>query len=182
MVRGTAQADASDGLRFVCYCSDCRAFARFLDRSDILDAAGGTDIYQMPPARLTIATGSDQLRCTQLSDRVLRWYTACCRTPIGNTAVTPRFPLVAVIHTFMDHGATGQSRDAALGPPRCALFARSATAPLPRQLPSPALALFARRGAMMLRWWLGGLARPSPFFDPRTGRPRAAPQPVARGG
>jgi Family of unknown function (DUF6151) len=34
----------STGFRFVCYCKDCQAFARFLDRPDVLDPAGGTDI------------------------------------------------------------------------------------------------------------------------------------------
>jgi hypothetical protein len=28
----------------------------------------------------------------------------------------------------------------------------------------------------MLRWWARGLARPSPFFDERTGAPRAEPR------
>jgi hypothetical protein len=28
----------------------------------------------------------------------------------------------------------------------------------------------------MLAWWMRGLARPSPFFDERTGVPRAEPR------
>jgi Family of unknown function (DUF6151) len=49
-VRGVASdISPSGGLRFVCYCGDCQAFARFLDRADVLDAAGGTDIFHMPP-------------------------------------------------------------------------------------------------------------------------------------
>jgi len=49
-MRGIARAvSPSAGFRFVCYCKDCQAFARFLERPDILDAAGGTDIFQMPP-------------------------------------------------------------------------------------------------------------------------------------
>src|SRR5215469_9180782 len=52
-VRGAASKVApSAGLRFVCYCRDCQAFSRFLDRSDVLDAAGGTDIFQMPTGRV----------------------------------------------------------------------------------------------------------------------------------
>ena len=44
-VRGIArEVSPSAGFRFVCYCKDCQAFARFLDRPDVLDAAGGTDI------------------------------------------------------------------------------------------------------------------------------------------
>jgi Family of unknown function (DUF6151) len=44
----------SVGFRLICYCKDCQAFARFLERSDVLDAAGGTDIFQMPPGRVRI--------------------------------------------------------------------------------------------------------------------------------
>ena len=49
---GVASAvSPSAGFRFGCYCRDSQAFARFLERPDILDAAGGTDIFQVPPVR-----------------------------------------------------------------------------------------------------------------------------------
>jgi hypothetical protein len=89
------------GFRFVCYCKDCQAFARFLDRADVLDLAGGTDIFQMPPGHMRLTAGKDALGCLRLSNKVLRWYADCCRTPIANTATGPRFPIVAVIHSFM---------------------------------------------------------------------------------
>jgi hypothetical protein len=42
-VRGIASEFArASGFRLVCYCKDCQAFARFLDRADVLDAAGGS--------------------------------------------------------------------------------------------------------------------------------------------
>src|SRR5262245_45837150 len=48
-VHGVASEVAPfNGFRLVCYCKDCQAFARFLDRPEVLDAAGGTDIFQMP--------------------------------------------------------------------------------------------------------------------------------------
>ena len=47
-MRGVASnISPSSGFRFV-RCKDCQAFARFLDRADVLDPAGGTDIFQMP--------------------------------------------------------------------------------------------------------------------------------------
>ena len=64
---------------------------------------GGTDIFQMPPGRVTLTAGTDAMQCLQLSSNVLRWYTDCCRTPIANTAATPRFPVIGMIHSFMDH-------------------------------------------------------------------------------
>jgi hypothetical protein len=180
-VRGIARdVGPSTGLRFVCYCHDCQAFARFLERPHVLDTAGGTDIFQMPPARVKLTAGTDALRCLRLSDRgVLRWYCDCCRTPIANTADRARFPIAAIIHSFMDHEAHGRSREEALGPPRCRLFERSAVGPLPRTAaPPPSFGLFARRGSLMLSWLVRGLARPSPFFDEQTGAPLAEPQAV----
>ena len=75
-VRGIASAvSSSTGGRVLCYCKDCQAFARFLERADVLDAAGGTDIFQMPPGRVNLTAGMDAVRCLRLSNRgVYRWY------------------------------------------------------------------------------------------------------------
>ncbi len=181
-VRGAASdVSPSTGFRFVCYCKDCQAFARFLERTDVLDPAGGTDIFQMAPARVRITAGTDAMRCLRLSDEVLRWYTDCCRTPVGNTATDPRFPIVAVIHSFMDHEADSPSRDEVLGPPLCRIYERSATGPLPQNAPAPpSLRVFVRRASKLLDWWAHGLARPTPFFDDRTKAPRAVPRELTR--
>jgi hypothetical protein len=203
-VRGLArEVSPTAGFRFVCYCKDCQAFARFLahvpekgepvfrkghapmqQRPDVLDSAGGTDIVQMPPARVTLTAGTDALRCLRLGDdtRVLRWYADCCRTPIANTAASPRFPVIAIIHSFMDHEAGGHSRDEVLGPPLCRIYERSATGPLPPNAPPPAsLGLFARRAAKILGWWARGRRRPNPFFDASTGAPLSAPRVLTPG-
>jgi hypothetical protein len=174
-VRGVARDLApSAGFRFVCYCTDCQTFARFLQRPDVLDAAGGTDIFQMAPARVKLTAGTDAVRCLSLSNgRVLRWYSECCRTPLANTA-GPRFPLVAVIRSFMDHEADGRERDAVLGPPLCRIYERSAVGPLPEPAPPPpSLRVFVRRASQILVWWGRGLAWPTPFFDERTKAPLA---------
>jgi Family of unknown function (DUF6151) len=178
-VRGIAHEVASySGFRFVCYCQDCRAFARFLERPDVLDAAGGTDIFHMPTGRVKLTAGTDAVRCLRFSGKVFRWYTDCCGTPIGNTA-GPRFPVVGLIHSFMDHDADGRSRDEALGPPLCRIFERSAVGPLPPNVPAPSLGLFARRATTLLGWWLRGLGRPNPFFDDHTNAPLSAPRVLA---
>jgi hypothetical protein len=91
-VRGIASEFApSGGFRLVCYCKDCQGFARFLDRADVLDAAGGTDIAQMPPGRVKLTVGTDAVRSLQFSNKVFRWYADCCGTPIANTASSPTF-------------------------------------------------------------------------------------------
>jgi hypothetical protein len=181
-VRGVARmVMPSEGFRFVCYCTDCQAFARFLERPDVLDAAGGTDIVHLPAARVTLTAGVDAVRGITFSTKVLRWYADCCRTPIANTAATSRFPIVALIHAFMDHEAHGHSRDAVLSPPLCGIYDRSAIAPLPADAPPPpSFALFVRRAVKILGWWGRGLGRPNPFFDDRTTAPLRAPRVLTR--
>src|SRR5215831_17441857 len=173
-VRGVASdVSPSTGFRFVCYCQDCQAFARFLERADVLDPAGGTDIFQMPPGRVKLTAGTDALRCLRFSNKVLRWYTDCCRTPIANTAARPHFPVIGVVHSFMDHEADGRSRDAVLGPPLCRIYERSAAGPLPPTAPPPpSFGIFVRRATKLLGWWVRGLARPTPFFDSPCSVPR----------
>jgi len=176
-VRGVASEVAPHAVfRLVCYCQDCQAFARFLERPDVLDAAGGTEIFQMPTGRVKLTAGVDALRCLRFSNKVFRWYTDCCRTPIGNTA-GPRFPVVGLIHSFISHEADGRSRDEVLGPPLCRIYERSAIGPLPPNAPAPpSLSIFALRAARILGWWLRGLGRPTPFFDDDTNAPLCVPR------
>ena len=177
-MRGVANDVApSTGFRFVCYCKDCQAFARFLELADVLDPAGGTDIFQLPPGRVKLTAGTDAMQCLRLSNKVLRWYADCCRTPIANTAVGPHFPVVALVHSFMDHEADSRSRDEVLGQPLCRIYEHSALGPLPPNAPgAPSPRVFAHRASKMLGWWVRGLSRPNPFFDERTKAPRAVPR------
>jgi hypothetical protein len=173
-MRGVArEVSPSAGFRIVCYCKDCQAFARFLGRPDVLDAAGGTDIFQMATGRVTLTAGTEALRCLRLSHKgVFRWYADCCRTPIANTA-GPGFPVVGLVHAFMDQAADGRPRQEVLGPPIGRLHGPSATTPLPPTAPPPmSFAISVRRAAKALAWWARGLGRPNPFFDDRTDAPR----------
>jgi hypothetical protein len=179
-VQGRASAvSPSKVLRFICYCRDCQAFARFLQRLDVLDHAGGTDIVHMAAGQITLTAGSDALRCLRLAanSRVLRWYTECCSTPVGNSAIGSRFPAIALIHTFMDHDAVRFSRNDVLGPPICRIYESSATGPLAADAPPPlGTRVVLRRASRLFSWWLRGLGRPSPFFDSETNDPLAVPR------
>lgn len=151
------------GTRIVCYCDDCQAFAGRLGRDDTLDEYGGTDIFQIAPARVEISRGADQLRCLRLKPKgLLRWYTACCKTPVGNT-VSGRLAFVGLIHSFMDHG---DAPDRNLGPVLGYIQARFADQPPPserfhRRIP---LQILWKSAAKILSWQLRGWQRPSPFF------------------
>ena len=113
----------------VCYCDDCQSFAHFLGRADdVLDEHGGTEVYQVSPARVAIDQGIDHLACVRLRPKGLyRWYSACCNTPIANT-VSGKIPFVGLIHTFM---VKQPDYAKAVGPIRCAFFPDSATGTLP---------------------------------------------------
>jgi hypothetical protein len=174
-VSGVAkQVTPNEGFRFICYCADCQAFARFLERPDVLDSAGGTDIFQIPVGQVKFSDGLDAVRCVKLSAKVFRWYSECCRTPIGNTAGA-RFPIIGLIHAFMSHD--GHARDVALGAPLCRIYENSAVGPLPPNAPPPASArLFLLRASKLLSWWMRGLGRPNPFFNVNTNAPISEPR------
>jgi hypothetical protein len=90
--------------RLICYCTDCRAFAYFLgDPTAVLDEPGGTEIVQVSQPRLRISQGAEHLACMRLSPNgMLRWYAACCNTPLGNTMADPKIGFIGLIHSSLD--------------------------------------------------------------------------------
>lgn len=112
-----------------CYCTDCRAYARWLGADDILDARGGTALVAAPPQALRFTSSLDTLACLSLSgDGPLRWYAACCGMPLANTARDHRLAYVSVISDSL----AVASREVAFGRPRCVAYAGSATGPVER--------------------------------------------------
>jgi hypothetical protein len=165
--------EAGTYARATCYCKDCRAYANWLGTPGLLDERGGTDIVAMAPSRLRLTRGQEHLACMTLTGRVLRWYTTCCRSPVGNTASDPGLHYVGVpVSSLRPEAAI----TATLGPEgRCVANTGSATAPV---RPTP-LAL-ARAGARVAAGVLGARMRrqrASPFFEPSTGRPVRPPMP-----
>ena len=70
----------------LCYCSDCQAYLHYLDRADLLDAHGGSDVVQVAPSSLTFTQGEQHIKGLRLTETGLyRWYAGCCHTPLGNT-------------------------------------------------------------------------------------------------
>lgn len=90
--------------RLICYCEDCRAFAHFLGRGrEVLDAQGGTEIVQVAQPRLRFLQGEEHLAAVRLSEKgLIRWYAACCRTPIGNTMADPKVSVIGLVHSCLD--------------------------------------------------------------------------------
>lgn len=100
---GRVEASVNDvtpqkGGHVICYCTDCQAFAHYLGRAhDILDAHGGSILYQTLPSRVSFSKGVDQIKCVRVTPKgIFRWYTECCKTPLGNTASTVDMPFVGL--------------------------------------------------------------------------------------
>jgi hypothetical protein len=178
-VRGRATGVGSgSGLRVVCMCRDCQAYARHLGRqNEILDRNGGTDIFQLTPSQLSIRQGSEKIACVKLSPRgILRWYTRCCRTPIGNTLSTSQVPFVGVPHLFMDHAYDGVTRDAALGLVSAYVHAQSGYGDIPAgAYQTASWDLILRTLGRLVAQRVTGKHAPSPFFDERSGKPICDP-------
>lgn len=112
-VRGEVNA-ARAYTRGTCYCKDCQAYARFLGQPGLMNDRGGTDIVPMSPSGVRIDEGLEQVACVSLSeDGRLRWYAACCRTPLGNTPRDPKLSYVGMPTTCF--AAAPETIDAAFG-------------------------------------------------------------------
>ncbi|MEZ5759357.1 MAG: DUF6151 family protein [Emcibacteraceae bacterium] len=153
------------GVRVVCHCDHCQAFAKYLGREkEILDENGGTDIFQMSPYQVLIEKGKDQIRSIRLTKKgPYRWYADCCKTPIGNT-LHSEVPFVGMIHNFMDDDG---KRDKNLGPVRFYVQGKYALKKLPDDKYNEGfpLASYLKIMFKILIWRFSPKKFPSPFFD-----------------
>lgn len=173
-LKGTFTPDRNIN-RCVCYCADCQAFARFLNREqEILDPIGGTRIVQTIPANVVFTEGIENLACMRLSENgLLRWYAACCNTPIGNTLPTPNPSFVGLIQTCLSSDSA--SLDNSLGPIRMYGHTESAIGdnkPKSVGVLSGTLRIFS----IMLKARLSGKYKQNPFFVMESGTPIVTPK------
>lgn len=152
-----AEIDPRRGMRVVCYCPSCRAFAAKTGAEGVLDAAGGSDLFQVAPEEMTILRGSEHLAWLKLTEKgPARWFTTCCNTPVANTMDTPAFPFVTLqSHRFHDPDQ--------LGPIKARVFRRHALANVPSG-GAGTKALYWNFAKRMLRSRLTGGWKRNPFF------------------
>lgn len=157
--------------RVICHCDDCQAFARHLGRDDLLDESGGSDIVQVAPATLRYHD-TQWLRCLRLGPKGLyRWYSDCCRTPLGNTVKGIPFVGLHASLFGLDPGAL----DDAVGPPRARIQGKYARGTPPPGSTSLAFGPLAKMVGLFLGWKLRGQGWPHPLFDRRTREPIRTP-------
>lgn len=172
-VRGTVDEVSPETVNHgICYCDDCQTFAHFLGSEGITDPWGGSPLVQVGPARMRITEGREHVRCVRLSPKGLfRFYTECCKTPVGNTV--PSLPFVGISCAFIDVAA--DEREARFGP-RAEIQGRFAKGTPPRRLePKLSLRAMARTAKRLVGWALVA-RKPSPLFDPRTNEPIVTPR------
>jgi hypothetical protein len=161
--------------RVICYCKDCQAFAHVLgDAQATLGPRGGSDIIQVLPKDLVFTQGSDALACLRLTPKgLLRWYTSCCRTPIGNTLATAKVSFVGLLHDSLE--TEGILLDESFGPVRARVNTRGAWgAPKPKEVGRGKVAAWFIRTTLKAR--LNGDYKRSPFFQPMSGTPVVIPR------
>ncbi len=178
-----ADVSPQAGNHAVCYCDDCQAFQHHLGMADsVLDANGGTHVFQTSPARLRFISGQAHVACLKLTPKgTLRWYASCCNTPIGNTMAAPGVAFVGLITACLD--ARDSDRVAsALGPVKGRIMGRYAKGDISHldvhdKFPLTVLVPFV--GSLIMRR-LRGDHRKSPFFDPSTAELIVAPRLLTR--
>jgi hypothetical protein len=162
-VRGTLRDPSA--LRMVCHCLDCQTYAHHLDRADLLDAHGGSEVAQVSPASVAITEGWEHVRALSQSPKgAVRVYASCCNTPIANLSGDPRFPFVGLVTAFTEDGV---SRDDALGPVIARVQGKDAcgdASTLDAHDGNPPSVL-ARVVPRILWWRVTGAWKQSPFFD-----------------
>ncbi len=164
------------GTRGICYCRDCQAFAHFLGLPEgMLDSMGGTDIVAVRPRDVSFVRGVEYLACVSLTEKgMLRWYSSCCRTPIGNTPRDIRRSHLGLIHTALEGGSRDLS--ASFGPVRMRVNRQSARGQ-PEATPGVLFARAVVRHLGSLLWSrVGGKYKINPFFNATAGTPRVAPR------
>jgi Family of unknown function (DUF6151) len=100
---------------------------------------------------------------------LLRWYAACCRTPIGNTPRDRKTPYVGLIRTCLPN------LDESFGPLKIAIKTGSATGEV-QATPVATFLGILKITRKVIGARLRGKDKVNPFFAPDSGEPIKAPQ------
>ena len=161
--------------RVTCYCRDCQAFAHFLGKGgDILDSHGGTDIVQTLPKNISLDQGTEVLACMRLTEAgLLRWYTTCCNTPIGNTLPSHKLSFIGLVHNCLE--SSGVTLDNSFGVVSTRVNTKYTKGAL-KSKPVGLIATVIRNIARMVKARIDGSYQHTLFFSTDSGMPVASPK------
>jgi len=165
--------------RVICYCDDCQAFVHVLGRDgEVLDNRDTTDIVQFSLPLLSFSERFGNLACVKLSEkRLLRWYSKCCKTPIGNTPPFQAMPFVGLINDCIDKSISDIELEQLVGPVKVRLhqqYAKDSQGTLANPI-GRKFSLGLRLGGSLLASREKGDHRLSPFFNNETRKLSATP-------
>lgn len=171
-VTGAMHVIAGEGDHVVCHCTDCQNLTRHLGHEQLLDAQGGTSLYQTRCARMRLDTGRERLACLHLTDApTLRWYAACCRTPLFNTFKNGKLPFITILIAACDPARRAE----VFGAPRGHLFTHEAIGDAGHLSKMGTPTLMRRFFARAIKDFVSGDRRRSALFDAKTLEPIAKP-------
>lgn len=161
-------------MRAVCYCRDCQTYAHLLRRADqVLDPAGGTDVIATPASNVVITAGREHLACVSLSPRgLLRWYAACCDTPVANTPRDWKLAYVGLVHTCLRQP---EPLERSFPQVEMRIYTKSAHGAVPADTGLPGKLHFLRMVMRLTGMRLTGAYKSTPLFS-ASGEPVAPPR------
>jgi hypothetical protein len=158
--QGFVECVTTFNMHVVCYCNDCRAFIQAIDREELLDEFGGSELLVTTPSQLRLTAGLEGLRCLRLSKKgLLRWYWGCCNTPLANTLSRSGAPFVSLHRAFVDLTDTN-----VLGPTRRVQARFAVGPPPPNSESSQSLTTIIRIAAFLIIGRVRGAHKPNPLF------------------
>ena len=135
------------------------------------DSRGGAEFVATRAEHVAFEAGTEHLACLSLSEKgLLRWYAACCNTPIANTTRDWKFSYVGLIKTCLM--ADSESFDRSFSKLQMRVNTSSAKQAPPGMLLQTAAALmgFIPR---VIASRVTGSYRQTPFFVSPEGLPSA---------
>ncbi|MFC4347426.1 DUF6151 family protein [Kordiimonas lipolytica] len=162
-----------------CPCKGCQSYAHYLGRAaDMLDEAGYSNIFQIDPVTFEIKEGLEHLACVRMTPKgPLRWYTDCCKTPLGNTLPKGGVPFLGVLPICTGYKGTDQAVVEMVGPVRAV-----ANEKRPQTLAEKlkVWGMLAHLMRLLLWWRIRGGKSWKPFFDKDTLRPIRKPITISK--
>jgi hypothetical protein len=144
----------------------------------MLDSFNGTDIVAVRPRYVSFTSGIDKLACMSLSPTgTLRWYSSCCKTPIGNTPRDFKTSHVGLVHDCLESGGIPIERS--FGPIKMRVNRQGASKVPPRNAPLDFGIAMAKYLASMAWTRFTGQYRTNPFFNTTSGQPIVSPHVVS---
>lgn len=138
-----------------------------------------TEVVQTTQASVHIVEGSDALACVRLKEGgLLRWYTKCCNSPIGNTLANHKLSIVGLVGDCL--AGDSDELEACFGPVRMRVHTGSATGD-PKPVSSGLIPATLRILLMVAGARLDGSYKRTPFFNAGDGSPVAVPTVLGNG-